>query len=565
MKQKRRVKYYRRIKNGKVYRHPWIGYSYRNKNGTPDFKREISLVGIDEQQVKAIEEALRGGDETVVSSQFNFLGSQNIGAAWTAYCIANELGIITELDAFEDKHRVALTAMILDRVVMPLPHSKLGLWEMLPESGLERVVAPEGIQAELHDFYSALEKIYEKQNEIQKSLFDQRETVDRMFLYDITSSYLEGTECPLAMFGYNRDGKKGKLQIVIGLLTNSAGRPIAVEVFEGNTSDQTTVMDRIDTMRTDFGINEMIFIGDRGMVTHARRNDLDAEQYSKVKYISALTRKEFHQFIEDQSHPIQLGIFDREKLVEVESEGVRYVLSFNPEKEEEDRQTRLRLVEKTKEKLHMIERNVKNGRWKRSKVIAKRLFSWVNKWGMEKLFDYEYDDGKFSFELDEERLKSYEAIDGFYVIITDVVKSELVTSEVRDRYKSLSQVEQAFRALKTTDLFMRPIRHWNPKRVKGHIFMCMLAYLIVWKARELFADFITHEQVTNDDAKPLNTCHSLRVLWERLDRWVQIGKFQIGEKITEQIKVLPAKARPILHAANALPTPKKLERLKLVG
>jgi transposase len=249
-------------------------------------------------------------------------------------------------------------------------------------------------------------------------------------------------------------------------------------------------------------------------------------------------------------------------LVEVENEGVRYILSFNPEKENEDRQTRLHLVEKTKEKLQMIERNVTNGRWKRSKVIAKRLFSWVNKWGMERFFNYEYDDGKFTFELDEERLKTYEAIDGFYVITTDVVEGELSTSEVRDRYKSLSQVEQAFRALKTTDLFMRPIRHWNPERVKGHIFMCMLAYLIVWKARELFADFITHEQVSND-AKAVDDCHSLRVLWERLDRWVQIGKFQIGGKIIEQIKVLPAKARPILRAANALPTLKKLERLKL--
>ena len=564
MKRKRRVKYYKRVKNGKVYRHPWIGYSCRNKNGTPDFKREVSLVGIDEQQVKAIEQALRRGDEAVISRQFKFLDAQYIGAPWTAHCIATELGIINELESFDDKHRMTLTAMILDRVVAPLPHSKLGLWEMLPESGIERVVAPEGMQAELHDFYGALEKIHEKQNEIQKALFGKRDTVERMFLYDITSSYFEGTECPLSMFGYNRDGKKGKMQIVIGLLTSSDGRPIAVEVFEGNTSDQTTVMERIDTMRTDFGINEMIFIGDRGMITKARRDDLDAEQYKKVNYISALTRKEFHQFLEDQSHPIQLGIFDREKLVEVESEGVRYILSFNPEKEQEDRQIRLRLVEKTKEKLQMIERNVKGGRWKSSKVIAKRLFSWINKWKMERFFIYEYDEGKFTFELDEERLKSYEAIDGFYVITTDVIESELVTSQVRARYKSLSQVEQAFRALKTSDLFMRPIRHWNPKRVKGHIFICMLSYLIVWKARKLFSDFITHEQVP-DDAKPDDGCHSLRILWERLDRWVQIGKFQIGGEIIEQIKVLPKKARPILQAANALPTPKKLKRLKIVG
>ncbi len=126
-------------------------------------------------------------------------------------------------------------------------------------------------------------------------------------------------------------------------------------------------------------------------------------------------------------------------------------------------------------------------------------------------------------------------------------------------------MEQAFRALKTTDLFMRPIRHWNPERVKGHIFMCMLAYLIIWEARNLFSTFITHEQVLDEKARPDDECHSLRVLWERLDRWVQIGKFQIGGKITEQLNVLPAKAKPILKAANALPTPKKLEKLKLVG
>ena len=563
-KKKRRVKYYKRVKNGNVYRQPWIGYSYRNKNGTPDFKREVSLAGIDRQQVEAIAQALRGGDKTIAAQQFDFLGGQSIGASWTAYCIATKLGIIDELEVLEDKHRMALTAMILDRVIAPLPHSKLGLWETLPESGFERVVAPEGMSAELHDFYSALEKIHEEQDGIQKALFDKGATADRMFLYDITSSYMEGTECPLSMFGYNRDGKKGKMQIVIGLLTSSDGRPIAVEVFQGNTSDQTTVMERIDTMRADFRINAMIFVGDRGMITKTRRNDLEQEQYNKVNYISALTRKEFHQFLEDQSHPIQLSIFDREKLVEVENEGVRYILSFNPQKEAEDRQTRLRLVEKTKEKLQMIERNVKNGRWKSSKVIAKRLFTWVNKWNMERFFNYEYGDGKFAFELNEERLKTYEAIDGFYVITTDVIESELETSEVRKRYKSLSQVEQAFRTLKTTDLFMRPIRHWNPERVKGHIFVCMLAYLIVWKARKLFSEFIANEQVP-DNTQPEDECHSLRVLWERLDRWVQIGKFRIGGKITEQLKVLPAEARPILQAAAALPTPKKLERLKLVG
>jgi len=561
---KRRVKYYKRVKNGTVYRQPWVGHSYRNKNGTPDFKREFSLAGWDEQQVEAIDCALRHGCAPEAPPQVEFLEATSIGAPWTAYRIAEDLGIIGQFDRFEEKHRLPLLAMLLDRVVQPLPHSKLALWETLPGSALERVVAPNGSVGKLHDFYVSLEGIHEKQSEIQKFLFTGRETVDRMFLYDITSSYFEGCECSLAEFGYNRDRKKGKMQIVIGLLTDSDGRPLAIEVFEGNTSDQTTVMGRIDSMREQFGIEEMIFIGDRGMLTRARRSDLQAEEYDKVKYISALTRKEFFQFLEDQSHPIQFGIFDRQKLVEVEQDNVRYVLSFNPEKEAEDRATRLKLIAKTRDKLEMVQRNVDGGRWKRPEVIAKRLHRWVNKWGMERFFHYSYSEGEFLFELNDERLREYEAIDGFYVLTTDVVKEELPTDEVRSRYKSLSQVEQAFRTMKTTDLFLRPIRHWNPERVKGHVFLCMLSYLIVWKARELFAEFIAKDQVSDDD-EPEEACHSLRVLWERLNRWVQIGRIRIGGKTQEQLNTVPVEAKPLPRAANAMPTAKHVARLSLVG
>jgi len=561
---KRRVKYYKREKNGTVYRQPWIGYSYRNGNGTPDFKREFSLAGWGEQQVEAIDHALRHGSAPESACRVEFLDAVSIGAPWTAYRIAEDLGIVGHLDCFEEKHRLALLAMILDRVVQPLPHSKLALWEALPGSALERVVAPEGFVSKLHDFYGALEQVYEKQDDIQKSLFTGRETSDRMFLYDITSSYFEGCECSLAEFGYNRDGKKGKMQIVIGLLTDADGRPLAIEVFEGNTSDQTTVMGRIDSMRKQFGIEEMIFIGDRGMLTRARRSDLQAEEYGKVKYISALTRKEFFQFLEDQSHPIQLGIFDRQKLIELEHDGVRYVLSFNPEKESEDRATRLKLIAKTRDRLEMVQRNVNSGRWKRPEVIAKRIHRWVNNWRMERFFDYTYSEGRFSFELNHERIEQYEAIDGFYVLTTDVVKDELPTDEVRSRYKSLSQVEQAFRTMKTTDLFVRPIRHWNPDRVKGHVFVCMLSYLIVWKARELFAEFITRDQASDDD-QPEDACHSLRIIWERLNMWMQIGRLRVAGRTQEQLNTLPPEAKLVLGAANAMPTARNIARLKLVG
>jgi transposase len=308
------------------------------------------------------------------------------------------------------------------------------------------------------------------------------------------------------------------------LLTDSAGRPLAIEVFEGNTSDQATVMQKINDMRQEFKIDNMIFIGDRGMITRARREDLNADEYESVKYISALKRKEFFDFLEDQNHPLQPSLFDRHKLVEVTYEGIRYVLSFNPEKEEEDQNTRRRLLQKTQEKLEMIKRNVDSGRLKNEQVIGRKIYRWVNKWNMEKFFNIEYAEGKFSFTRNEEKIKEYESIDGFYVITSDVSEKNLETKELRERYKSLIQVEQAFRTMKTTDIFIRPIRHWNPERVKGHVFLCMLSYLIIWEAGNIFADFISSTS-PGEDAEQ-DDCHSLRIIWERLNRDVKIAKIK---------------------------------------
>ncbi|MFA6998430.1 MAG: IS1634 family transposase [Victivallaceae bacterium] len=336
-----------------------------------------------------------------------------------------------------------------------------------------------------------------------------------------------------------------------------------MEVFSGNTSDQTTVMNKIDTMRREFKINEMIFVGDRGMLTAARRNDLQEAEYEAVKYISALTRREFFEFLDDQDHPLQLTLFDKKNLVEVSHEGVRYVLSFNPDKELEDRQVRLRLIAKTQEKLEMIQRNVENGNWKEEKVIAKKLHAWINKWRMARFFTVEYSKGRFSFSRNEEIIEKYEAIDGFYVITSDVVEEVLDTANLRFRYKSLIQVEQAFRSTKTTELFILPIRHWNPERVKGHIFLCMLSYLIIWKARKLFAGIISGEPA--GEATKQTDCHSLRIIWERLNQWMQIGKLKINGETKEQLNPLTNEAKKILELAGASLTKKRKEYLFPVG
>lgn len=567
---KRRIKYYKRNKAGKTYHQPWIGYSYRRENGTPDFKREISLAGFDSKVVEAIDLALRCEGNLGTIGEVSFERGLNIGAAWSAWCVMENMGIVEELGVLDEKHRPAILAMILDRVISPRPHSKLGLWETLPGSALERIISPgKEMPKNLHDFYAALDSLHDRQGSIQQALFKRRESSDcTVFLYDITSSYMEGTQCPLSEYGYNRDGKKGKLQIVIGLLTDSDGRPLAVEVFEGNTSDQSTVMERIDSMRKDFGLGEMVFIGDRGMLTRARRENLEADEYEQVKYISALTRREFFGFLDDQDHPLQLSLFDRHKLVEVEDtdSGVRYIMSFNPEKEEEDREVRRRLLAKTEEKLHMIRKNVENGKWKDEKVIAKRLHTWINKWNMERFFIYEYGEGVFKFDRNDERIRHYEAIDGFYVITTDTAPERFDTCEVRKRYKSLSQVEQAFRAMKTTDLFLRPVRHWSPTRVKGHVFMCMLSYLVVWETRHRLDDVISKKPVPGNEAcSPETSCHSLRTVWETLDAGMQIGTIRVGGNIKEHLSPIPEDAKNIMEKIGAKPNSKRVARIQLVG
>ena len=562
---KRRVKWIKQKKNGKVYRHAWIGYSYRNKNGTPDFCREISLRKLPVEVIEQIDYALRSGKELkeVMVSDVKFLDSYEIGGYWSCYCLMEELGLLEALCMLEDKHRKAIESMIMDRVVHMNAHSKLGLYEYIDESNIERVIDPEKkLKIELNDYYIALEKLYENQRFIEQFLYRRNGNKSQLYFYDITSSYFEGEHCPLAEYGYNRDGKKGKKQIVIGLVTDERGQPVSIEVFRGNTSDQMTVLECIDKLREEFGIEEMIFVGDRGMLTKARRKDLNECEYERVKHISALPRKEFMDFLEDQNHPLQPGLFDRHKLVEVEFDNIRYILSFNPEKEAEDRRTRLALLKKTEEKLNMISRNVNKGRWKNEDVIAKKIHTWINHWNMAKFFDYEYGYAHFSFSIKEDKIKQYESIDGFYVIVTDVLSEKLSTQQVREKYKSLSKVETAFRTLKTTEIFMRPIRHWNPVRVRGHVFMCTLAYLVIWKARQVFSEFIIHSPV--EDSSHQNDIHSLRLLWENLNKTVKIAKIQIGNSLNEQLKPLDQKTIQLLKAANASFNVQRKRQLKIM-
>jgi len=250
----------------------------------------------------------------------------------------------------------------------------------------------------LKTWYGALAVLEEKREEILKALYLRNHTPGKLYLYDITSSYFEGATCPLAAYGYNRDGKKGKMQVVIGIICDERGCPIWIDVFKGNTSDQTTVKAQLVNLKEKLGLVEFIFVGDRGMVTSARIAELEKEGWwESFSYITALTREEMMKAVETEGHPVQLDLFHHHQLVEVEKEGTRYVLCHNPARKDEDRRTRERLLNLTEEKLECIRKNVADGRIKKKDVIARRVYRWINHWGMERFFEVTSDEGKFAY------------------------------------------------------------------------------------------------------------------------------------------------------------------------
>ena len=553
---KMRVAYIPRPHKNKTYRYPFIVQSYRNDEGKPSTKIIMNLSALPDHVVRAIDSALRYGDisGTVPIDDVHFEDALNFGHAWGAWRLMEQLGITGLLDLLPRQHRHAIAGMILDRVVNPLPFSKRALRDDFAGSPLARIL-DNPATGPLNDWYEALESLLAHQPAIEKALFPQKS--ERVFLYDITSSYFEGTHCPLAAFGYNRDGKKGKMQIVIGLLCDAQGRPVSAQVFEGNTADQSVVMSQVDALRSEFGVREVVFVGDRGMITSKRIEDMRAEGYAWARYITAIKRSDMMEMVEDQGHPIQIELFDEHNLVEVREGNTRHILCYNPMRKERDAAVRVRLLEKTEEKLASIESNVREGRLKNKSKIEKRLWRWLNRWGMERFFTVEADEGRFAWKRNEEQLERYRKLDGCYVITSNMDPDSMETAEVVARYKSLQQVEKAFRSMKTADLFVRPIRHWNANRVKGHVFMCMLAYLVVWEARRRLAEFLKRDPDTRECKGD-----SLREIWKTLSG-VKIGVLKIGGASVEQLNPLTAFQKQLLKALDAPLNKKERERLSL--
>ena len=543
---KLRVGHARRSYKGKVYETPLVITSYRDEHGTPRNKTLANLGKLPAFIVNLIAEALKRGDATVLEEYVHIKeivhqGSLIIGPAFVAFSVLKQLGIFQLLKScLSVKHFIAIMAIIVERIIAPKPLSVMAL-RRLYEKEASSFLLNEKKAPSLKTWYGALAALEGKREEILKALYSRNHTPGKLYLYDITSSYFEGTTCPLAEYGYNRDGKKGKLQVVIGIICDERGCPIWIDVFKGNTADQTTVKTQLTNLKEKLGLEEFIFVGDRGMVTSARIAELEKEGWwESFSYITALTREEMMKAVETEDHPVQLDLFDHHQLVEVEKDGTRYVLCHNPERKEKDRQTRERLLHLTEEKLECIRRNVAAGRIKKKDVIAHRLYRWSNRWGMERFFEVTYDEGKFAYTRKEEEITRYERLDGCYVIRSNAAQWRETTEELRNHYKDLKYVEQAFRTMKTTNIQTRPIRHFNEPNVRGHIFACFLAYRAIWELRRRLSSILTRDPETNQ-------CEagSLADIWRELGT-VSVAKLEARGKVYTKLSQINDPVKKIL-------------------
>ena len=439
----------------------------------------------------AVRRVLKGEALVATQDRFECVRSLPHGHVVAVLGTLRGLGLDTLLSARRRRERDLVMAMIVARILTP--GSKLAT---------ARAVAAETAQTSLGELlhvedadedqlYAAMDWLLPRQARIE-TVLASRHLDNTLVLYDVTSSYFEGRTCPLARRGYSRDHRRGTLQIVIGLLCNRAGCPVAVEVFPGNTADPATVAPQVQKLRERFGLERVVLVGDRGMLTDARIRE-ELEPVEGVSWISALRAPAIQRLAAQET--IQRSLFDEVDLAEVTSPdfpGERLVVCRNPLLAAERARKRQALLAATETDFEKIVRATQRTRQRLhgADTIGLRVGTVRNKYKVGKHFELTITDDTFSYARKQEQITAEAALDGLYVVRTNVDAAELSTAEVVRAYKSLSVVERAFRTMKTIDLKVRPIHHRREDRVRAHVFLCMLAYYVEWHMRRALAPLL---------------------------------------------------------------------------
>jgi DDE family transposase len=448
-----------------------------------------NITSLPAETIELIRASLAGKTFVVAGEDLEVVRSLPHGHVASVWAQARALGFPELLGPACVERDVAM-ALIVARVCRP--GSKLATTRWWADTTL--AVDSEVADVSVDEVYAAMDWLYGRQERIEAALARRHLHTGSLVLYDLSSSWVEGSHCPLAARGFSRDHRPGKAQIEYGLLTDVEGRPVAVEVFDGNTADPTAFVAAMDKVRTTFGLDQVVMVGDRGMITQARIEAITT--LGGIGWVTALRAPAIKALAEAGS--IQLSLFDQANLAEIahpDYPGERLVACRNPALAVERARKRDDLLAATEALLQPIVAAVEAGRLKGADKIGVRVGRAVNRYKMAKHFNLDISEGHFSFNRKTDQIAAEAALDGIYVIRTTIPVKQLDAAGVVETYKRLAAVERDFRSLKTVDLDLRPIHHHLADRVRAHVLICMLAAYLVWHLRKAWAPLcFTDEQ-----------------------------------------------------------------------
>ena len=479
--------------------------SYR-EGGRVRKRTLTNLSSLTDDQIHAMRAVLRGEPLGPLSDRlrdrFEVTGSRIHGPAQAVRAAMSRLGFAALLDARPSRQRDLVCAMVASRIIAP--HTKLATTRWWHTTTL----AEDGgvADADEEQLYAAMDWLLARQDALQKKLAARHLDSGGLVLYDLSSSYFEGSCCPLAKRGYSRDGKRGTLQVNYGLLTDARGCPVAISVHEGNVADSQTVLAEVKRLREDFGIGQLVLVGDRGMISSQAIATLrDTEG---VGWITALKSVSIRALVEQGQ--LQLGLFDERNLLELRSPeypAERLLACRNPELAKLRVHKREQLLAATERSLAKIKARVDAGKLAGADAIGLATGKVIDQYKVAKHFELSIGPASFIFGRKHERIAAEAALDGIYIIRTSVPAGQMTAPDCVRCYKALAIVERAFRSLKTVDLKIRPIHHRTADRVRAHILLCMLAYYVEWHMREvwrelMFADTDQEAKAVRDPVAP---------------------------------------------------------------
>ena len=481
----------------RVYTYHFLRQTYREGRSVKH-RTLANLSHLPPELIELIRRSLKGERFLPAADALPIVRSLPHGHVAAVLGMVRRLGVDALCERRPSRVRELAVALIVERVIEPA--SKLATARMLGDSTL---AARLGLgEATSDELYGALDWLLARQARVERALARRHLSAGSLVLYDLTSTYVEGSHCPLARHGHSRDHRPDRAQIEFGLLTDARGCPVAVEAFPGNTADPATLETQIEKLRTRFGLTDIVLVGDRGMLTSARIERL--RELGGIGWVSCLRAPAIRALVE--AGDLQLGLFDERNLAEITSPefpGERLVVCRNPALAAERARKREALLAATEAALATVARLVERGRLRTAAAIGLRAGRVVNAKKMAKHFELTIADGVFAFERRENLIAQEAALDGLYVVRTSVPAERLGAPAVVATYKRLAAVERDFRMLKGDELAVRPIFHWREDRVRAHLFLCFLAAYVRWHLEAAWAPLLYRDEAPPERVDPV--------------------------------------------------------------